>query len=343
MIHFELKYDGAHYKFELLRKITLISDLSATNKTRLLTSYAAARNEPTGTTLISCGAETVILLNDTEDVPLEVAINGASDGSLIIVDEYPQKEINRLSSIINKKPCWFLFITRELPFSVHVSVSSVCTMVDVDGIFTLKPAFSEITETVTPICVRCEGIGSEEKFYKFFANDSMHIQGIGGNGGINGIVRNNTIPGMLLIADGSSLGFLIVELLKWQRIFHYHMYLPESFEWVLMLSDYFDKDELICKLRLGVENVLDHRHESSERYLYSLMCDRDVFYNKKNLPDFLHGDGGRLSRERMQVIWERIGVLDFSQIGSNSKVRILDAFRGGNKVDIEEYNSRGDE
>ena len=103
------------------------------------------------------------------------------------------------------------------------------------------------------------------RFYRYFAAEKMKVHGVGGNGRIWDELEKNTDPTLLLIADGAALGFLISDILKLQKKKPFLVYFPESFEWVLMLSDYFDDDVKIRSLTANIEDELDYRHESTER------------------------------------------------------------------------------
>jgi hypothetical protein len=121
-------------------------------------------------------------------------------------------------------------------------------------------------------------------------------------------LRSN-ISDAVFIADGASLGHAIRDILTIQSKKGFYLFLPESFEFVLLLSDYFDEDYKISMIRKNLDDVMDHRHSSDERYITAELMNKIGGYKKGKLPAFLYSNG-KLDNSRMETILNRLKYLD---------------------------------
>jgi len=304
-----------------------VCGLSATGKSALISAISEASSTPADLVRFEHDATAVIPVADTAEATLEAVIRGASEGALLVVDEVSQALLNKVSELINRAKCWFLIINRTLPASVHVSVRSVCHLSMMNNIHTLTTIYAEDQLNNPKEQVICEGGGGEVDFYRHFAPDESKVGFVDGNGAIMAELLTTIAVKPLVIADGASLGHLLPDLLKQRIMKPFLLYLPESFEWVLLLSDFFDNDAQVRELTSNIEDVVTYRQPSIERYLTSILSDRMVrrcgdVYDKGELPSFLYDSNDTLDEQMMSTIWQRIAKLDFSQLGSRDSPKM---------------------
>ena len=299
--HIVVQNDRVKYAFDICRNITVIRGDSATGKTSLLNLLQeyAVRGKGSGVMLQSDVPCAVYSLGESQ-WEAYLAIMGRS---IIFIDEdyrfvYSKEFAKRIQHtdhyyvIISRKPL------RNLPYSVR----------EVYGIRTsgkyhypeqvyneLYPLYREEQFCGKPVLIITE---DEKAGFEFFRHAFQKVKCISAGGNTSVVptvcacIRENAV---IVIADGAAFGPFIDELLKvGEANDGVGVYLPESFEWLLLRSgilknaeiekvlahpeDYIDSQEYFTWEQFFTEYLQKQtRIEGQTRYMQ---------YKKDRLPEF---------------------------------------------------------
>ena len=267
--HIIIETDHLKYEFDIKRNITVIQGDSATGKTTLigLLQEYGIRREASGIRLQS-------------DVPCEVYA-GSSElwqtvlstlfGRIVFIDEgYPFIYSKAFAEFIDHSDNYFVLITRKpmrnLPYSIN----------EIYGIRTSgKYHFPDkVYQEFYPIYANNDiRINTKDKLllmvedersgYQFFSRTvDIPCIGVGGNSKFYGRIREmDPAEGIVIIADGSAFGCFIQDMisLREQRD-NVSIYMPESFEWIILRSGVVNYENL--------NDVLDHPEDYIDSALY---------------------------------------------------------------------------
>ena len=265
--HIVLETKHLKYEFEIRRNITVINGDSATGKTTLvgLLQEYSLRKESSGIRLQS-------------DVPCKVFAGAADNwkviiegikGSIVFFDEgYDFVFTKEFAEVVSGTDNYYVIITRKplknLPYSTK----------EIYGIRTSgRYHFPEqVYHEFYPMYDEKENVGvagesrdfillveDEKSGYQFFSAITDMCTGVGGNAKFyNAILNAGRDKKIFIIADGAAFGAYISDNLELRkRGYDLSIYLPESFEWLLLRSGVLSGENL--------EDVLEH----PERYIES--------------------------------------------------------------------------
>lgn len=289
------------YEFDIKRNITIIKGDSATGKTTLfqMIRQAASLGKSSGVQ-ISC---------DVECLPLEgsqwkTILQSLSNKILFIDEENAFIKSEEFAKEVQCADNYFVIITREnlynLPYSVdeiygiHASGKYHQTQRVYHDFYRIYPdtppqafkpdlliiedsqaGFEFFLEIAKRNGISCISAQSKTRLY---ATIQQHLQ-------------NQSI---CVIADGAAIG---AEMERLYSIYtsqnDIRLYLPESFEWLLLSSGIIDDHKLEIILQAPEAYIESQTYFSWERFFTQLLCNltRETFlhYNKSTLnPVFLH-------------------------------------------------------
>ena len=288
-----------HYEFEIKRNITIIQGNSATGKTTLVDMLRQHMNLG-----VSSGVDVVC------DVPCRVLegidwkiILSNLHGMILFIDEgndfVTQEEF---ASAIKGSDNYFVIITREnlynLPYSVeeiyglHYSGKHQNTKKVYQETYQIYSAVRELP--VKPKKFIIEDSNSGFDFFKSIC-DNVGIECIsaGGKSNIFSVVKAVLREGLCIVADGAAIGPEMSSLYKLAKNNNVSLYLPESFEWILLQAGIVDSS-LVRKALQEPEQYIDSREFFSwEQFFTKILITTTegtyLKYNKKKLnPVYLH-------------------------------------------------------
>ena len=293
-----VRNNKVQFTVELHRKITVICGDSATGKTTLvglLRSYQ------------EFGPQSGIRLASPKPC---VVIGGESwrqqlamtEDSIVFVDEGNRFLRSKdFADAVKDSDCYFVLITREslsqLPYSVYAILGMKKTA-----------SRSKITYSRTyPLYDRIAGLRCRlDEGYALMTEDSgsgfqlfahiakshdSHCLSAHGKSNIPDVMMAHRGEKWIVIADGAAFGSEIREVLD---IINDNeddaiiLYLPESFEWILLMARIIHSNVLDAKLEKPWDYIDSREHTSWETYFFELLQeltkDTVFLYNKDKLP-----------------------------------------------------------
>ena len=243
---YEVKVSNVNVSFtlELERNITILSGDSATGKTTLIEMLRdfEESGRSSGVT-VHCKRPCRVLTN----ADWEYRLNGIRD-SIVFLDEgnaFVKSEA--FASAVQNSDNYYVIVTREslsqLPYSVN-SIMKLKTTGKRDKTYIRAyPQYSHLADPVGRIG-NTEGIVTEDSNagYEMFSHiaqqNGVHCVAAQGKSNVFATLTANAGHRVLVIADGAAFG---AELDKIYRLMEAHpnqitLYLPESFEWLLLKS-----------------------------------------------------------------------------------------------------------
>lgn len=295
-----VKNNRLHYEFEIKRNITIIQGDSATGKTTLINMLRQAENlgESSGIDVIS-------------DVPCRILegknwkiILENSSGNIFFIDE-ENSFINteEFASMVKESDNYFVLITRENLYNLPYSVDEIYGLHESGKYHDTRKVYQQMYHIysieekfpIEPEKIIVEDSNSGYEFFKkISAEKNIACLSAGGKSNIFSLIKRQSAGEICVVADGAAIGpemnRLYKETLKKKNI---HLYLPESFEW-LILSSGLISDKDIKTMLEEPENYIDStEYFSWERFFTKLLVMRTeetyLKYSKSKLnSNYLH-------------------------------------------------------
>lgn len=305
-----------HYEFEIRRNITIILGDSATGKTTLINMLRQAENlgDSSGIDVV-CDVPCRVLEGRNWKLILE-----SMSGSIIFIDE-ENAFINteEFAAAVRGSDNYFVLITREnlynLPYSVeeiyglHSSGKYQNTRKVYQQMYQIYPDCSDRELPVRPEKIITEDSNSGFEFFRAVGEaKGILCESAGGKSNIFSLLNRMKDDNVCIFADGAAIGPEMDRLYKKiQGKKNVKLYLPESFEWLILKSGIVDGKEL-KKILAEPENYIDSRDFFSwERYftwlLVSITENSYLKYTKSSLNKvYLHEKNRELILKNMKGI-----------------------------------------
>ena len=268
------------YEITLNRNITIIQGNSATGKTTLIGYIDDYYNEGKKSGVkLKCDKTCIVLKGKNWQLDLEQITD-----SIVFIDEGSKFiKSNDFADAIKHTDNYYVIITREdlssLPYSVHEIYGLRSNGSTESGTQLYNETYrifgKYITDKgVTPDVVITEDDKSGFQFFSEVCN-RRNIKCETSKGKYN-IVKmiDNRYAGstVLIIADGAAFGPHMREVMEYVDMYpNYIIYLPESFEWLLLKSNIL-RDENIIEILSSPSDYIDStQYFSWERYFTHLI------------------------------------------------------------------------
>ncbi len=295
-----IKNNRLQYEFVIKRNITIIQGDSATGKTTLINMLRQAENlgESSGIDVIS-------------DVPCKI-LEGSnwkiilenSAGNIFFTDEESSfVNTEEFASMIRESDNYFVLITRENLYNLPYSVDEIYGLHESGKYHDTRKVYQQMyhiysIEEKFPIEPEKIIVEDSNSGYEFFKNISAEKNiaclSAGGKSNIFSLLKKQSSEEICVIADGAAIGpemnRLYKETLKKKNI---HLYLPESFEWLILNSGLISDKDIKIMLE-EAENYIDSaEYFSWERFFTKLLMTRTeetyLKYSKSKLnANYLH-------------------------------------------------------
>ena len=266
------------FEFDLKRNITVIRGDSATGKTTLmgLIENYERLGEESGVT-ISCRLRCRTLNNGNWESVIK-----ESDQCIIFMDEDTiAVKTDEFAACMRESNNYYVIITREnlpnLPYSVeeiygiHTSGRYVDLKQTYSSFYRLYPV-EEINKNIPADVVITEDTNSGYEFINAVVKGEVLCLPAGGKSRIRGLLDECREKRVLVIADSAAFGSEIAELYlvmkNWGNIC---LYLPESFEWIILSSGLIDGKRIADVLQHTEDYVDSSKYFSWERYYTDLL------------------------------------------------------------------------
>lgn len=256
------------YSFTVRRNITVIRGNSATGKTVLIEMVREyyENGEDSGITL-QCDKQCAVL----SGINWEVQLSTIHD-SIVFIDEGSRFVASKdFAAVIQKTDNYYVIVTREGLNALPYSINEIYGIRDAGKYGQLKQTYNELfhiyahheyDKPITPTVLITEDSNSGFQFFSSVCKD-REISCISANGKSNvfQMILNHNTEQVLVIADGAAFGSEMEKVVKLQNeVKNFVLYLPESFEWLILKSDLV-KDK-------SVDEILEHPSDyiESEQY-----------------------------------------------------------------------------
>lgn len=301
MHHIVIQNKRIRFAFSIKRNITIIRGDSATGKTTLFSMIEEYGNlgKDSGVQ-IQCDKACVALSGKYWQETLENIHD-----SIVFVDEDSRfLKTKDFAKRIRNSNNYYVLITREnlpaLPYSVEEIYGIHCSgkYMDTRQVYNL---FYKIYSETNPGKILIKSLITEDSQagFTFFSQVSktrgICCESAGGKSNILGILQEKLLDKeqkeTLVIADGAAFGSEMAHISQLLRgNVNIKLYLPESFEWLLLYADIFNKPFIRKKLEEAENYIESEKYFSWERYFTDLLMeetkDSPYPYDKSNLKDF---------------------------------------------------------
>lgn len=270
-----------HYEFEIKRNITIIQGDSATGKTTLINMLRQAENlgESSGVDVLSNVPCRIL-----EGVSWKLILQNTSGTIFFIDEENAFINTEEFAAEVRGSDNYFVLITRENLYNLPYSVEEIYGLYASGRYQNTKKIYqqmyriySDIQELpIKPELFIVEDSNSGYEFFKAVSDErNLECESAGGKSNIFSKIKNVKNREVCVIADGAAIG---PEMNGLYEISHkkknIHLYLPESFEWIILKSGLID-DREIRKILETPELFIDSKkYFSWERFFTNLLIDK---------------------------------------------------------------------
>lgn len=283
------------FDFEICRNITILRGDSATGKTTLvemIQEYEELGSD-SGITL-QCERNCAVLSGRQ----WEKQLAGLSQ-SIVFVDEGNAFTASKeFAAAIQKTDNYYVLVTRESLETLPYSVTEIYGIRTSKHFGDLKQTYNEFfqiygkpvgTGTLKPAIVITEDSNSGYQFFRSVCTESgIDCKSARGKSNIFKMLSDRAGENVLVVADGAAFGSQmerIMQLLALQP--DSHIYLPESFEWLILRSGLLEDAEVDEILKSPENYVESQQYFSWERYFTAVLmqktADSYLKYTKSKL------------------------------------------------------------
>lgn len=263
----EAKIDGKRFKIELTRNISVIVDNSATGKSTFAQGLLGIKSGNTPTNKIIRASCNYVVL--TGDFFADTAIVNSCHNTVVIADEIRYTTSKEFADLIkNNQSNYYLIINREplknLPYSIH-SIFKLKAEYDENGIYSI---YNEEVYNIDVDLIKKRAhdffdtilVEDKKSGYQFYENivEDTCVKSSNGNGNIISDAMQCDSQSIMVVADGAAFGPYIKEAIE----NNISLWLPESFEYLLLTSDIFKSNSKIKKVLNNLSNSIN-----SDEYL----------------------------------------------------------------------------
>lgn len=300
-IHHIIVQNGSlKYEFDIKRNITILKGDSATGKTTLIEMIQEylINGMDSGVNL-SCNVPCRVLTGNLWKEQLAETTN-----SIVFIDE-GNRFVKSLefAEEIKKSSNYYVIVTRENLETLPISVDEIYGIRSSGKYGTLIPVYHEFyriydfdKEESYPLRPDSMIIEDSNSGYEFFSAVSENVSCVSAKGKSNIfhiLCEKKFDRHTLIIADGAAFGSQMnrIERIVKENEF-LHLYLPESFEWLLLGAGILKNSEIKDILANTAEYVESKEYFSWEQYFTDLLVqvtkESYLKYNKKKLnPNYL--------------------------------------------------------
>lgn len=289
------------YDFTIRRNITIIKGNSATGKTTLVEMIREyyESGEDSGITL-KCEKNCRVLAGRDWQAVLDTI----KDTIVFIDEDNAFLPTNEFAQAVQKSDNYYVIVTREGLPNLPYSVEEIYGIRESGKYASLKQTYHELfhiygkidyRKPVKPSCVIVEDSNAGYEFFAGLAKgEGCLVVSAGGKSNIFKKLMNTVEKQVLVIADGAAFGPEMDRVMKLlMRRKGIVLYLPESFEWIILKSGVLEGKDLNEILERPEEFIESSEFVSWERFFTDLLIkitkDTYLKYSKRRLNSvYLH-------------------------------------------------------
>ena len=294
--HIIVQNSRVKFEFGIKRNITIVRGDSATGKTTLVSLIDTYdRLGADSGVEVSCSKRCLTVNNSN----WESVLNSVSECIVFIDEENTIIKSDDFARKIKDTNNYYVIITREnlpnLPYSVeeiygiHTSGRYADMRRTYNSFYQLYTV-DEHSAAGKAETVIVEDSNSGYDFFKAVVADDINCISAGGKTKIKRTVMDNIGKQLLVIADGAAFGSEMGELfLYMQKHPEVSLYLPESFEWLILKSGLIDGNRIADILQHTEDFLESSEYFSWERFYTKLLISEAeetyLQYSKQKLND----------------------------------------------------------
>lgn len=282
------------YEFELRRNLTIIRGDSATGKTTLVDMIRTHMNDgESGPVTLNCDKGCYVV----EGNLWKGQLDNIQD-SIVFIDEGNEfVKTKDFARAIQQTDNYYVIVTREGLPALPYSVEEVYGIRTSGKYGTLKRSYHSFyriypdstTEKIKPEKILTEDSNSGYQFFDAVCTEhQMQCDTANGKSNVFSYLKVHKDEKILVIADGAAFGpemDRVLQLVQTRK--NLALYLPESFEW-LILSSGILKDMEVAQILQTPSDYIDGKdYFSWERYFTALLTEKTagtyLNYTKKTL------------------------------------------------------------
>lgn len=307
-----VKNNVLQYKFEIRRNITIIRGDSATGKTTLVDMIREyyENGEQSGVTL-QCDKQCVVL----EGRQWKVLLENIQD-SIVFIDEGNAFVASReFAEEVKRSDNYFVIVTRESLATLPYSVEEIYGIKSSGKYGALQQTYQEFyriygkqqyDNLFNPEIILVEDSNSGYEFWEYaMQKKNRTVVSAGGKSNIFGKLGFYEDKKVLVIADGAAFGPEMDKVMK--KILAGNekvLYLPESFEWLILKSGVVKDKDINKILENPGEYIESEKYMSWEQFFTGLLMEKTkdsyLQYEKKELNVAYKND--KISRKIMEAV-----------------------------------------
>ena len=282
------------YEFTISRNITIIRGDSATGKTTLLDLLNAYdRDGESSGVLVKCDVPCVVIGGQRWEENLQFIHN-----SIVFIDECNRFVKSEDFAVrVKESDNYFVIVTRDDLPNLPYSVKEIYGIRESGKYAGLKQVYNEFyclygevadAELAQESLVIAEDSNAGFEFFSGLCDEKIECISANGKSNVFKALQEHREERVLVIADGAAFGCemeKVMQLIKIGR--RIVLYLPESFEWLILNAGIFDDSELKAILNAPSEYVDSKEFFSWERFFTDLLVKKSrgtyLQYNKQSL------------------------------------------------------------
>jgi len=302
--HVEISNRDAKFKFDLNRNITIIRGDSGTGKTTLFEMVSAqTRLKSASGVNISCDKECVALI----DMDWKNQLNSTFDSIVFIDEGFRDLMTAEFAGAIKNSDNYYVIFSRDSLHNLPYSVEEIYEIKTSGKYHTFKKIYNSTKTHVYGKTdkraidkfdlILTEDSKSGFEFFKKYSEQIMlECETAASNSNIFKSIQNNKKKKAIIIADGAAFGSEIDRVIKLQKSgCDFRLYLPESFEWLILSSEIIKKNE-IKQILDNPANYIESSEYFSwenffESYLITITANTPFQYSKESInPVYVNGN-----------------------------------------------------
>ncbi|MCD8010645.1 MAG: translation initiation factor 2 [Lachnospiraceae bacterium] len=299
---FRVRGKRIRFSFKIRRNITVIQGNSATGKTTLLSMmYEYLRAGRESGYSVQAGTDYFVYLRDEVGRDWTDVLFPLHDTIIFIEENNNFIFSQEFAEFVKDSGNYFVLVTRAplkmLPYSVHEIYEIVADGQHADlkeSWHTLRELYSNfpIPDSNHMETVLTEDTNSGFEFFQNIFSQSV-VKSAEGNGNIAKAITETKSGDLLVVADGAAFGAMMencMGVLKDTRSQRISLWLPESFEYLILQSGIVSAPNLDDILRSPADYIDSRTFISWERYftelLITLTKDTLYSYSKQTLAKY---------------------------------------------------------
>lgn len=276
--HIIVQNNKVKFEFDIKRNITIVRGDSATGKTTLVSLIDTYDRLGADSGIEVICKKRCLTVNNSN---WEFVLNSISECIVFIDEETTIVKSDDFARKIRETDNYYVIITRENLPNLPYSVEEVYGIHNSGRYSDMRRTYNSFYQLYTvdnsvkdePVeMVIAEDSNSGYEFFRAVTADNISCISAGGKTKIKHLVNDNEGKKLLVIADGAAFGSEMNELYLYiRRHPEVSLYLPESFEWLILKSGLIDGNRIADILQHTEDYLESSEFFSWERFFTKLL------------------------------------------------------------------------